>query len=300
MENKQLLREKSVKKVLVLGITGMLGSRVFQILSKDDRYVAYGTMRHPDSLRFFPDKWKKNIIIGINILDQDSLVDVFNRVRPDVVINCIGLIKQIANSNDPLVALPINSMLPHRLAGLCQVSGARTIHISTDCVYSGEKGAYVEADISDAKDLYGKSKYIGELHNGKNTITIRTSIIGHELETSRSLIDWFLTQTGPVRGFGKAIFSGLPTIELARVIADYVIPNKKLKGLFHVSGEPIDKYSLLGLVAQAYGKKISIEYDDSVIIDRSLNSSRFHEASGYSSPNWTSLVERMQNSQELN
>lgn len=287
------------KTVLVLGITGMLGSQVFRALSKDDRYIAHGTMRSLDGLRFFPEESKSRIVTSFDALDQDSLVNVFNRVRPDVVINCVGLIKQLPGSDNPLVALPINSMLPHRLAGLCKVSGARLIHISTDCVFSGGKGAYVETDESDAKDLYGKSKYIGELRDSKRSVTLRTSIIGHELSSKRSLIDWFLAQQDEVSGYGKAVFSGLPTVELARVIADYVIPNEELAGLYHVSADPIDKYSLLGLVAQVYGKKISISYDESVRIDRSLDSSRFREASGYTPPNWTLLVERMKKSKEL-
>lgn len=277
----------------------MLGSRVFFDLSKDERYTVYGTMRKADDLRFFGEEVKDCILAGFDALDQDSLVSLFNRVKPDVVINCIGLIKQLASSNNPLSALPINSMLPHRLAELCQLAGARMIHISTDCIFSGEKGAYVETDESDAKDLYGKSKYLGELHDGKNSITLRTSIIGHELCSERSLIDWFLSQEGEVSGFGKAVFSGLPTVELARVIADYVIPQEQLAGLYHVSAEPIDKFSLLGLVGQIYGKKLSIKYDDSVKIDRSLDSSRFREAAGYHPPNWKSLVESMKKSQEL-
>lgn len=284
----------------MLGVTGMLGSQVFQSLSKDSRYTAYGTMRGPEGLRFFAEEARSRIVTGFDALDHDSLVHVFNQVRPDVVINCIGLIKQLSSANDPLVALPVNSLLPHRLERLCQLSGARMIQISTDCVFSGDKGAYVETDESDAKDLYGKSKYIGELHDGKNSITLRTSIIGHELYSSHSLIDWFLSQGGSVRGFGKAVFSGLPTVELARVITDYVIPKEELRGLYHVSAEPIDKYSLLTLVAQVYGKKISIEYDDSVRIDRSLDSSRFREASGYSPPDWKLLVETMLKSRERN
>lgn len=282
----------------MLGVTGMLGSQVFQSLSKDSRYTAYGTMRSPEGLRFFAEEARGRIVTGFDALDHNSLVHVFNQVRPDVVINCIGLIKQLSSANDPLVALPVNSLLPHRLERLCQLSGARMIQISTDCVFSGNKGAYVETDESDAKDLYGKSKYIGELHDGKNSITLRTSIIGHELSSRHSLIDWFLSQRQSVRGFGKAVFSGLPTVELARVITDYVIPKEELRGLYHVSAEPIDKYSLLTLVARVYGKKISIEYDDSVRIDRSLDSSRFREASGYSPPDWKLLVETMLKSRE--
>ena len=148
-------------------------------------------------------------------------------------------------------------MLPHRLHGFCSAAGARLIHISTDCVFSGAHGGYFENDPSDATDLYGKSKYLGEV-SGANTVTLRTSIIGHELNTSHSLIEWFLRQQGEISGYTKAIFSGLPTIELARVIRDFVLPNPSLSGLYHVAAAPISKYDLLNLVAQVYGK--SIEY----------------------------------------
>tara|TARA_R100000306_G_scaffold3301_1_gene6140 strand:+ start:26190 stop:27071 length:882 start_codon:yes stop_codon:yes gene_type:complete len=290
---------KLAKTVLVLGISGMLGSQVFKSLNSDNRYIAYGTLRKPGDMRFFAEESLARVTTGFDALDQNSLVRLLDRIRPDVVVNCIGLVKQLSSSKDPLLALPINSMLPHRLAGLCSLLGARFIHISTDCVFSGEKGAYIEADESDAKDLYGKSKYIGELHDVANSVTLRTSIIGHELASGRSLIDWFLAQSGEVSGYGKAIFSGLPTVELARVIKDFVIPKIDLRGLFHVSADPIDKYSLLSMVAEIYDKDIEIKYDDSVRIDRSLDSIRFRQATGYSPPSWRVLVEQMLESRDI-
>lgn len=280
-------------RVLVLGITGMLGSAVYRAFSHDPTYEAWGTMRSAGALQHFAEQSRGRLVSGVDVLDQDALVGVLERVRPDVVINCVGLIKQLADANDPLSALPINSMLPHRLAKLCGLAGARLIHVSTDCVFSGRKGMYTEADLSDAEDLYGKSKFIGELHDVPNAITLRTSIIGHELGTHFSLIDWFLSQNGPVKGYAKAIFSGLPTVELARVMKDYVIPAPELHGLYHVSVEPIDKLSLLRLVAEIYGHKIQIASDDQVCIDRSLDSSRFRQATGYVPPTWSELVKMM-------
>lgn len=279
--------------VLVLGVTGMLGSAVFRQLSSDQRYRVWGTLRNAGGRRHFPEQFQAHMISNVDVLDQDVLVNVLERVRPDVVINCVGLIKQLADAKDPLSALPINSMLPHRLAKLCGLAGARLIHVSTDCVFSGRKGMYSEADLSDAEDLYGKSKFIGELHELTHAITLRTSIIGHELGTHFSLIDWFLSQTGPVKGYAKAIFSGLPTVELARVMKDYVIPNPELHGLYHVSVEPIDKLSLLRLVGEVYGHRIEIIPDEQVCIDRSLDSSRFRQATGYVPPAWPELVKLM-------
>jgi len=281
-------------KVLVLGVTGMLGSTLFRYLSADTQFQVWGTLRSPAGSKHFSSDTHSRLISHIDVLDSDDLVSVMEQVRPEVVINCVGLIKQLADAKDPLTALPINAMFPHRLAKLCALAGARLVHISTDCVFSGRKGMYTEQDVSDAEDLYGKSKFIGELHDASHAVTLRTSIIGHELQSSESLIDWFLSQKESTKGYQKAVFSGLPTIELARVIKEYVIPRPELSGLYHVSVEPVDKLSLLKLVAEVYHKEIDIVPDDRVCIDRSLDSSRFQQATGYIPPLWPELVKSMQ------
>ena len=278
-------------KILVIGGSGMLGSAVFKSLS--EHHDVFVTVRGSSAKSFFPGTLQQKMIVGVDVLDQDALVNLLVDVKPDVVINCVGLIKQLPNAKDPLVALPINAMFPHRLARLCGLQGARLIHISTDCVFSGEKGKYKESDESDAKDLYGKSKYIGELNNYLHCVTLRTSIIGHELNSNASLVDWFLSQEGQVKGFKKAVFSGLPTAELARVINEFVLPNPYMSGLYHVSAEPIDKYRLLNLVKDVYGKEIEVVEDDAVVIDRSLDSSRFRVATGYSPKSWPDLIQFM-------
>ncbi len=280
-------------KVLVLGVTGMLGNAVLRVFTGDRQYEVWGTLRSGAALRHFPQDSHVRLLCGVDVLDQDALVAVLGKVKPDVVINCVGLIKQLADAKDPLTALPINAMLPHRLARLCALAGARLIHVSTDCVFSGRKGMYLESDLSDAEDLYGKSKYIGELHDLPHAITLRTSIIGHELGSAYALIDWFLSQQGEVRGFTKAIFSGLPTVELARVMKDFVVPQPQLNGLYHVAAEPIDKFRLLSQVAAQYGKTIGIRPDDALVIDRSLDGSRFAQATGYVAPEWPELIRRM-------
>ncbi|WP_031320496.1 dTDP-4-dehydrorhamnose reductase family protein [Pseudomonas piscis] len=280
-------------KVLVLGVTGMLGQAVFRLFSGDTKHETWGTLRSASGLRYFPEVQHPYLISGIDVLDQDALTMTLAQVRPDVVINCVGLIKQLADANDPLTALPINAMLPHRLARLCALAGARLVHVSTDCVFSGRKGGYLESDISDAEDLYGKSKYIGELHEAPHAITLRTSIIGHELGSSNALVDWFLSQQGCVKGFSKAIFSGLPTVELARVMKDYVLPHPRLSGLYHVAAAPVNKLDLLRMVASEYEHPIEIEPDDALVIDRSLNGQRFHEATGYVAAPWPELIRSM-------
>jgi dTDP-4-dehydrorhamnose reductase len=217
---------------------------------------------------------------------------VLDRVRPAVVINCVGLVKQLADADDPLAALPVNALLPHRLARLCALTGTRLIHVSTDCVFSGRKGGYRESDDADAGDLYGRSKLLGEVDYA-NAMTLRTSIIGHELASAHGLIGWFLSQQGSVRGFTRAIFSGLPTGELARVMKDFVVPRPDLRGVYHVAADPISKYDLLHVVNQEYGRGLDIRADGQLRIDRSLDGTRFREATGYVAPPWPWLVAEM-------
>ena len=201
----------------------------------------------------------------------------------------MGLIKQHPNANDPILALETNALLPHRLAVLCRATQARLVHISTDCVFSGERGNYTEDDISDARDLYGRTKYLGETV-APNAVTLRTSLIGPELHTNYGLLAWFLSQSAPVNGFRKAIYTGLTTDELSRVIAEYVLPNPQIQGLYHVSSDPISKYDLLHLFNRAYARDLPIHAQTSFVCDRSLNSTRFRHATGYSAPTWPDMV----------
>ena len=279
-------------RVLVLGVSGMLGNAMIRVLSESGRQDVFGTARSASILRFFTPDIRERVITGVDIENQDSVVRVFAQVKPQVVVNCIGLVKQLATASDPLVALPVNALLPHRLSRLCKVGNARLVHVSTDCVFSGSKGNYLESDKSDAEDLYGKSKFLGEVTDA-HAITVRTSIIGHALAGSHGLIDWFLSQEGRVPGYTNAIFSGLPTVELAHVIRDLIIPNAQLSGLYHVASAPIAKFDLLQIVRQVYGKTTEIVPDDTVVIDRSLNADRFRKATGYVAPKWLELTKKM-------
>jgi dTDP-4-dehydrorhamnose reductase len=281
------------KKILILGASGMLGNAALRLFSGDENFHAFGTIRSTHSLTLFPEEIRAQLFLTTDVENLDGMLRLFDQLKPEVVINCIGLVKQLSEADDPLAAIPINSILPHRLARICAVAGARLIHMSTDCVFSGSKGGYRESDFADAKDLYGRSKFLGEV-DYPNAITLRTSIIGHELRGHRSLIGWFLAQEGKVKGFKRAVFSGLPTVELARVIRDHVIPDVALRGLYHVSAEPINKFDLLTLVAKAYGKRIDIEADEDLVIDRSLDSNRFRKATGYQPAPWVELVSSMQ------
>ena len=279
-------------KVLVLGASGMLGNAVMRVLSESAALDVVGTLRSAAGRRDFAPAIADKMLVGIDVEHSDALVAAFAQARPAVVINCVGLVKQLASAEDPLQAIPINTLLPHRLARLCAVAGARLVHISTDCVFDGARGHYLETDASDAQDLYGKSKYLGEVTEG-NVVTLRTSIIGHELHSAHSLVDWFLAQGANCRGYTRAIFSGLPTVELARIIRDVVLPQPQLQGLYHVAAAPISKFDLLTLVARQYEKTITITPDPALCIDRSLDATRFNTASGFAPAPWPELIASM-------
>jgi dTDP-4-dehydrorhamnose reductase len=282
------------KKILILGGTGMLGHFLLRYLSAYPEYDVYATARSltglgkhfPEDLRarFRPDSVDANYL--------DSVIRALAAIQPNVVINCIGIIKQIPGADDPLTAITVNAQLPHRISLISRAACARLIHISTDCVFNGKKSMYTENDQSNAEDLYGRTKYLGEV-SYPHCVTLRTSIIGHELKGRYGLIEWFLSQAQNVRGFRKAIYSGFPTIELARIIRDYVLPDSALRGVYHVSSEPISKYDLLRLVAKRYGKEIEIQPYDDFVQDRSLDSTIFREMTGYHPPSWDKLVEMM-------
>lgn len=270
----------------------MIGSTIIRVLSEKEEWDVFGTVRSDEVKRFFIPKIAARLVTGIDVENHDTLVKVFAQMRPDVVINCAGLTKHLPGAEDHLVAIPINTLMPHRLAGLCGLVGARLIHVSTDCVFSGKKGGYTEDDPADAVDIYGKSKFLGEV-NYPHAITLRTSTIGHELQSAYGLLDWFLSQEGQCKGFARAIFSGLPTVVFAQVIRDVVIPRPDLFGLYHVAAKPIAKYDLLRLIAEVYGKAIEIVREDQFEIDRSLNAGRFRVATGYVAPDWPELVKLM-------
>jgi dTDP-4-dehydrorhamnose reductase len=279
-------------RTLVLGATGMLGNAVLRVFAADPKFEVFGSSRGRALLDRLPQGLGERVLSGYDVESPDALNRLFAAARPQLVINCVGLVKQLSAANEVLDAVPLNTILPHRLAVLAQACGARLIQVSTDCVFSGKQGAYVEKDFADADDVYGRSKFLGEV-DYPHAITLRTSIIGHELDGGRSLIGWFLSQRGPVTGFTRAVFSGLPTVELASVMKDFVVPRPELRGLYHVSAAPIDKCSLLRLVASVYGRDNPIQPADQPVIDRSLDSTRFRRATGYEPPGWPELVKSM-------
>jgi len=278
-------------RVLVLGANGMLGGSLLRYLTTHTNAQVLGSVRNKLAAEQLKLLGFHNINDGIDVQNKQALRTLFKKFKPTLVLNCVGVIKQLDKSKAHVSTIELNSLLPHRLAQLCDECGAKLVHFSTDCVFSGQLGGYDEKSLPDATDLYGRSKLLGEVDYGKH-LTLRTSIIGHELNSSVSLVDWFLNQKGQVNGFAKAIFSGLPTIYIGEFIKNYVLGND-LSGLYHLSVEPIDKFSLLSLVKAEYGLETDIKKDEKFVIDRSLNSNKLRSITGFSPDSWPTLIKKM-------
>ena len=277
-------------KVMIFGAGGMLGSTLIKTISHNSSYEVYGTLRN--KINFFDKNNSIKIFTNISGEKIKDIREILMQIKPDIIINCIGVVKQLKAANDHELSIFTNSLFPHQLHKLCKEINARLIHISTDCVFSGKKGLYSENDNPDPSDLYGLSKLLGEI-NSENVLTIRTSMIGHSLNSNHGLIDWFLDQNIKIKGYRKAIFSGLTTLELSKVILKYVLPKNSLNGIIHISNVPISKFDLLNLVSGVYKKSIIISPDDNLIVDRSLNSSKFLKQTGYGPPSWETMIEEM-------
>lgn len=279
-------------KVVVLGATGMLGHKILQVLSK--YFDVTGTVRK--ELQYFsvPKPLENLKIIGtVNASDFKSVEQALKKTSPDVIINSVGIIKQLPEAHDPIVSISINSLFPHLLEQYCANKDIRLIHYSTDCVFSGTNGNYTEEDIPDAIDLYGRSKLLGELI-GKNCLTLRTSIIGRELSSSHGLIEWFLSKKGKtVKGYKNAVFSGLTTNAHATILKEIILNYPDLEGLFHLAAEPISKYDLLCLVKNLYNLDVSIEPEYREVSNRSLNGSKFKSATKIIIPCWSEMIKDM-------
>jgi len=279
-------------RVLILGGNGMLGHAAWQSFRKDfDAYVTIrGAFFEVERFAIFD---KKKTICGVCAEDFSVFEKIANTVNPDMILNCIGIIKQIREATNPIKSIEINSLFPHKLAALCSMCNCRLIHLSTDCVFSGKKGRYTEDDIPDPLDLYGRSKLLGEVTGG-NALTIRTSMIGRELNTKHGLLEWFLSQNDKsVKGYTNVIFSGFTTTALCEILKGIMINHADFNGLYHVSSEPISKYKLLLLIKEKMGLKTGIIPDDEFECDRSLDSSKFRRKAAYDPPSWEDMIEVM-------
>ncbi len=279
-------------RVLIFGAAGMLGHKLMQLWSP--RYDVIGTVRKPAvNYRCYGMLDQGHLIDNVDVNNFIAIEKIVSSVRPDFIVNCVGIIKQLDIANDAISAININSLFPHRLAKLCLRYGARMIHISTDCVFSGRNGMYKESDFPDPPDLYGRTKLLGEVNCAK-CLTIRTSFIGRELNSRNGLLEWFLQSDEKiVNGFSAVIYTGFTTIELARVIGMVMESDAELTGIYHVSAERITKYDLLTLVRDQLGVDKKIISVDQPVIDRSLDSTRFRKDMGYEPPSWGEMIREL-------
>ncbi len=282
-------------RILVLGGEGMLGHKVFQVLSR--RFETYATFHSAGGLwtklPIYEKVVGRYLLSNINALDFDSVVRAMAQVKPGVVINCIGIIKQLKEATDPIISLTLNSLFPHLLANLCAATGSRLFHVSTDCVFSGRKGNYSEDDTPDAEDLYGRTKLLGEVVR-PNCLTIRTSIFGRDFFKQSAFLEWFLSNRGgKVKGYKNSIYTGFPTKVLARIMGDIIADHRDLSGLCQIASQPISKYELLVKLREVMGLDIEIEPYDDHPCDRSLSAARFVAATGYQIPGWDQMLDEI-------
>jgi len=282
------------RKILILGATGMLGHVLFRKWSSHPDWQVFGTTRSLAGVeKYFNRIDQERIWDCVDSKNLDSVTHVMTRVRPSIVVNCIRFNQRGGTDNDSGEAKAVNAEFPHRLALLCQTVGARLIQLSTDRVLDGKRRQYLESDPPNATDPYGQSKHLGEVSSSPHCVTLRTSIIGHEIRGHHSLVEWFLRQNDRVEGYTRSIFSGLTSIEMAQVLANFVIPQPGLSGLFHLSTAPISKHDLLVLLASVYSKPKRITPCGRIVCDRSLISTRFQQATGYHPPNWPEMIRDM-------
>lgn len=279
-------------RVVVLGGEGMLGHKVFQILGRRFPGTRCTLRGRPDDAPFarvgllHTDK----VIPEVDAADLAVLDQLLTDLSPGTIVNCVGIVKQRPEAHDAVSSITLNSLLPHRLAAVAGKIGARLIHFSTDCVFSGRKGAYTEDDVSDAEDLYGRSKYLGEVA-GPNALTLRTSIIGRELYNFASLLEWFLAQKGKtIKGFRRVMYSGVTTNLMAQLVGDLIEHHPTLTGLYQVAGPWISKHDLLCLAREAFKVDVEIVPDDVEVNDRTLRGDRFAAATGFAARAWEEML----------
>ncbi len=285
-------------KVLVLGGGGLLGHKLVQVFGSRFEVGAtfHGSIEKYRGIDIFDGV---ETIENFKADDIDSARDVIFDTKPTVIVNAIGITKHVADGDDVIKSITVNSLFPHQLSEIATELNSRLICISTDCVFSGGRGNYVEDDHTDATDLYGKTKHLGEVVEG-NCLTVRTSIIGRELFTRNSLVEWFLGNRGrEVKGFARAIFTGFPTIILAEILADIIENQPNLRALYHISSDKINKFDLLQLINKEMNVGAAIERDDELAIDRSLDSTRFRSETGFAPIGWPEMIRRMANDAKI-
>lgn len=284
-----------MKKVLLFGASGMLGHKI--LLKLKDRFALTGTLRKPcEPLSQLLKDTNVALETGIDVFDQAKVRALIERVQPDFVINCIGIVKQLKEAKDPYISISVNALFPHQLERMGQEFGFDLIHFSTDCVFSGTKGPYTEDSQSDVSDLYGQTKYLGEVRSGRS-LTIRTSIVGQEIVSPYTgLFEWYLSQPhdSSVKGFTGALYTGLTTNAMADLVGTLMEKGNTLPvhGMYHVSSDFISKFDLLNIVRDERGGA-TLTPDDVFHCDRRLDSARFRTDAAWVPPSWQEMVRSM-------
>lgn len=280
-------------RILIFGGDGMLGHQLLRQFRT--RHEVRGTLRlalahYSKSVLLH----RGNVFDDIDVRNFDRVQTAISQFRPEAVVNAVGIVKQRDTGSQSIPSIEINALFPHKLFSLCRAQSIRLIHISTDCVFSGRRGNYTEADVPDADDIYGRSKLLGEISEAPG-ITLRTSLVGRELSRKTSLLEWFLAQQSPVKGYRNAIFSGFTTIEMSHIIERVLLSAPGICGLYHVSSAAISKYDLLSLIRDKLGLATQILPDDDYRCNRSLDSSRFRQCLNYQPPSWETMIEQLAN-----
>jgi len=279
-------------RLIILGGSGMIGHTLWERLSQrfPDTYatIRKGIADYGDYRMFESD----HVVDHIDVIDLRMLEGALRVIRPDVILNCIGITKRREDPQNPILSIILNAMLPHKLAKLAADANAKLIHFSTDCVFDGRTGHYSDDAPTNATDLYGCTKALGEV-KGKNVLTLRSSFIGKEIRDGTELLEWFLSQKNVVRGFKNAIYTGLTTLELCRVIEKLLLDHPDASGIYNVSSEPINKFDLLRLIGEKMHLSVEITPDEAFHCDRSLDSERFRGDFGYTPPTWEKMVEEL-------
>src|SRR3990172_11152413 len=278
-------------KVLILGGNGMLGHQLCRVLP--ERMEVWATFRdNPNRYAQFKLLPEEQNIRDVSVQDIARLSEILDTLKPDAVVNAVGIVKQRDEAKQAITSIQINALFPHQLADLCIPRGIRVIQISTDCVFSGLRGHYTEIDVPDPVDLYVRTKLLGEL-NRPGCLTVRTSIIGWQLNTFSSLLSWFALQRNKhIKGYRKAIYSGFSTTVLAQLIGDILQTRPDLSGLYQVASEPISKFDLLVRLREILNwTDIDIEPDEQFFCDRSLSGTRLSIATGWRPPTWEAMLE---------
>lgn len=295
---------KNKTKILILGITGMLGHQMWRVLRRtldSQRFQIYGTVRGTVlALQRFDIFNTDGVIENVNASHFSELQKCLSDLQPDYVINCIGLTLRKKDLADIEKCYQINSVLPQLLGQWCELNHAKLIHFSTDCVFDGQKGShYYETDLPTAQDHYGRSKFLGEVRTGKN-LTFRLSIVGRELENKTEFLEWIFSQKNQtVSGFDQVMYSGLTTNFVAQEVCRVILKFPELSGLHQISSESLSKFAIINKVNQKFYLNIQVNKKSDYVSNKSLDCSAYSKQTGFKSPTWDELIDDLYQDREF-